>query len=120
LQSTTAVEIDNDEVEGDDEVEQEVVLIREPKHDEYDREAQSEFDREFAKMLADTTDVRRGERKAAPPIFDTAVPLIKRKPAEAGTGAWAGEAERMQFALLSKKGNKQQVRIYSTRNRLCC
>jgi hypothetical protein len=47
-------------------------------------------------MLADTTDARRGERKAAPPIFDTA--------GEAGH-----EEGRMQFSLLSKRGNKQQV-----------
>jgi hypothetical protein len=47
-------------------------------------------------MLADTTDARRGERKAAP--------LIRKKAGEAGH-----EEGRMQFSLLSKRGNKQQV-----------
>ncbi|RSH95137.1 hypothetical protein EHS25_000223 [Saitozyma podzolica] len=91
----------------DDEPDEEVVLIREPerKKNEFDEEANTDFDREFAKMLADTTDARRGERKAAPPIFDTAVPLIRKKAGEAGH-----EEGRMQFSLLSKRGNKQQVR----------
>jgi regulator of nonsense transcripts 2 len=110
-----------DEHEGDeDDDAEDVVVIRErsTQHDEVNEEAQSDFDREFARMLADTTDTRRGERKAAPPIFDTAVPHIRRQaegaavPGAAGggkAGASAVEQERMQFSLLSKKGNKQQV-----------
>ena len=85
-----------------DDEQDDVVLIRDPKHDEFDQEAQSAFDREFAKMLADTTDARRAERKA-PPIFDTAVPLIRKKVTE------ENEQGKMAFTLLSKRGNKQQV-----------
>lgn len=92
-----------DEDEQDD-----VVLIREPRHDEVDTEAQADFDREFAKMLADTSDARRGERKNAPPIFDTAVPLIKRK-AEGSEG----DLGKMAFTLISKRGNRSQVSAYS-------
>ena len=60
-------------------------------------------------MLADTTDARRGERKNAPPIFDTAVPLIKRKPEEP-----VGDLGKMAFTLLSKRGNKSQVDVALT------
>lgn len=90
---------------SDDEEEEDVVVIREEqKVDEFDELAQSEFDREFSRMLADTT----VERKAAPPVFDQAVPMFRKK---AGAGAAAQpKDDRMQFMLLSKKGNKPQVR----------
>lgn len=89
--------------------------------DEADEEARSDFDREFARMLADTTDARR-ERKAPAPIFDTAVPLIKRRagattashpptaPSAPAAPVSAGSSNGMSFTLLSKKGNKQQLR----------
>ena len=89
-------------------------------NDEADEEARSDFDREFARMLADTTDARR-ERKAPAPIFDTAVPLIKRRTGATATTSTsatpaptapvpASGSNRMSFTLLSKKGNKQQLR----------
>jgi regulator of nonsense transcripts 2 len=93
--------IDDDDDDGEQD---EVVVLREPKHDEVDLEEEADFDREFAKMLADTTDVRKVERKAAPPVFDTAVPLIRRKAGEVDGGAGI-----MQFSLLSRRGNKQHV-----------
>lgn len=108
-----------DDHDSDDNDVDEVVVIRErTQRDEVDEAAQSDFDREFAKMLADTTDARRGDRKAAPPIFDTAVPHIRRQaePALASLGPNGGHAGAggMQFSLLSKKGNKQQVRLPSS------
>ena len=56
--------------------------------------------------MADTTDARRGDsRRAPPPVFDTAIPhLKKREEREAGEG-------KMNFTLLSKKGNRPQVRF---------
>ncbi|WRT69288.1 uncharacterized protein IL334_006272 [Kwoniella shivajii] len=97
-------------VEGqdDDEEDEDVVLIRsseQEKHSEIDDEAQSDFDREFAKLLADTTDARRDQRKAAPPVFDTAVPLIRKRQDDP-----QGQEGKMHFTLLSKKGNRQQIR----------
>ncbi len=91
----------------DDDEEQKVVLIGESAiRDEADEEAEEEFNRDFAKMLADTTEAtRKQERKTAPPVFDTAVPLI-RKAKEEGKPS---STTHMQFSLLSKKGNKQQV-----------
>jgi hypothetical protein len=57
-------------------------------------------------MMADTTDARRGDqRRAPPPVFDTAIPHVKkREEREVQEG-------RMNFTLLSKKGNRQQVRF---------
>ncbi|ODN80903.1 hypothetical protein L202_03029 [Cryptococcus amylolentus CBS 6039] len=112
------------ELEGTVEDEdQDVVIIRDQaKPDEDDADERAAFDREFAKVLADTTDARRGEqRKTAPPIFDTAVPIMRKKADEAKARATrekeqereqaAKEEEgRMQFMLLSKKAGKQQLR----------
>lgn len=93
---------DDDEEEDDD-----LVVIREHKPDEFDEAAQADFDREFARMLADTT----VERKAAPPIFDQAVPVFRKRQPNAPAPAAPIEADenKMQFMLLSKKGNKSQV-----------
>ena len=97
----------SDQVEDEDQdQDQEVVLIRDSKKDEIDEEAAADFDREFAKMMADTTDARRGDsRRAPPPVFDTAIPHVKkREEREAAEG-------RMSFTLLSKRGNRQQVSL---------
>nr|XP_031861440.1 uncharacterized protein CI109_003044 [Kwoniella shandongensis]KAA5528512.1 hypothetical protein CI109_003044 [Kwoniella shandongensis] len=98
--------------EGDED-DDNVVLIR-PEHDikddEQNLEEQHAFDREFAKILADTTDTRREQRKAAPPIFDTAVPLIRKNKPDEGKTTNEDAEGRMQFMLLSKKGGRQQVR----------
>jgi regulator of nonsense transcripts 2 len=83
-----------------------VVLIRPAKLDAVDLEAQADFDREFAKMLVDTTDARRGDRKTAPPVFDSAVPMIKG----GGDIAATSHEGKMAFALMTKRGNKSQLR----------
>jgi hypothetical protein len=62
-------------------------------------------------MLADTTEARRDVRKAAP-IFDQAVPLIRKaqQSSDDHSGAAGAKDEKhMQFSLLAKKGNKQTV-----------
>ncbi|KAK4687311.1 regulator of nonsense transcripts 2, partial [Tremellales sp. Uapishka_1] len=92
-------ESENEQDEQDDL--DDVVVLREPKTEEHDFEAEADFDREFQKMMADTTDFRKNERKA-PPVFDSAVPLIRKKAPEANDG-------NMSFTLLSKKGNKQHA-----------
>lgn len=82
------------------------------KRDEYDEEAEEEFNRDFARMLADTPEVRRDVRKAAP-IFDQAVPLIRKAQQSSDAPAEAvgpKDEKHMQFSLLAKKGNKQTVR----------
>lgn len=75
----------------------------------YEQEASDDFEREFARMLADTTDLRKQERsKTAAPVFDTAVPIVRKGPK---TATEPSDDRHMQFSLLSKKGNKQQVRL---------
>lgn len=112
--------IDDSDASTDDEADD--VVVRRPheeKPDEVDVEAIADFDREFAKMLADTTDVRRTDPRKPAPIFDTAVPLLKKRAdpataagthssASAGPNAQSAEGG-MRFSLLSKKGGKQQV-----------
>ncbi|WVW79596.1 hypothetical protein I302_101565 [Kwoniella bestiolae CBS 10118] len=113
LESNEAEVIPAPNENNEEEEEDNVVLIRKEeteKHSEMDEQAQSEFDREFAKLLADTTDARRDQRKNAPPVFDTAVPLIRKKHEEKEVAAGQGGEGKMQFMLLSKKGNRQQIR----------
>lgn len=92
----------SDSDSAEEEEDDDVVVIREPKQDEFDEQARSEFDREFSRMLADTT----VGRKAAPPVFDMAVPMFRKKHAQPKEA----DDNNMQFMLLSKKGNKPQVR----------
>ena len=103
MPAVTSVEFDDEE---------DTYAVRDHKTEEVDKEAEEDFDREFAKMLADTTDVRRSEpRKTAAPVFDSAVPLIKRKPAPI-----TSNGDSMQFTLLSKRGNKQHVSMLVLRD----
>ncbi|WVN87840.1 uncharacterized protein L203_103035 [Cryptococcus depauperatus CBS 7841] len=90
-----------------------VVLIRnrQAKTDEADEEERVAFDREFAKVLADTTDTRREQRKQAPPIFDTAVPLVRKRIEHKKENA-LDKDPGMEFMLLSKKAGKQQMRTF--------
>lgn len=77
--------------------------MREEKKDEADELADADFDREFSKMLVDSADPGRRDKRTA--IFDSAVPMIRR------TNDTPTAAEgQMAFTLLSKKGNRQQTR----------
>ncbi|KAI7297674.1 hypothetical protein KC315_g18352 [Hortaea werneckii] len=99
--------------ESDDE---EHIVVTRPE-DQRDPEAEAEFDRELAKMMAESVESRRTERK---PMFD--VPLPMRRTVRDATSTAAddsgGESPApaapgqgtMKFALLSKKGNRQQTR----------
>jgi regulator of nonsense transcripts 2 len=103
--------------------EDEQIVVTRPE-DEIDPEAEAEFDREFQKMMAESLDSRKNERK---PVFDVPLPMLKRP--QAGSTPAAQEAPEpvpapepepapvsapqgnmMKFSLLSRRGNKQQVR----------
>lgn len=82
-------------------------------------EEEDEFNKEFAKLLVDQSDAKKSERKVNIPVFDSAVPLMRRaKPAGVGRGGeeyagptiQAASTDSMRFMLLTKKGNKPQVR----------
>ncbi|KAK0735877.1 armadillo-type protein [Apiosordaria backusii] len=90
--------------------EEEIVVTRE--EEEIDPEYEEEFEREYAKMMAESFgDTRKFERK---PQFD--IPLPVRPKAREATGGEAAEAattnsgNTMAFSLLTKKGNRQQTR----------
>ena len=110
-----------DSVDGDSSSDEEHIVVTRPE-DHCDPEADAEFDRELAKMMADSVESRRLDRK---PLFD--VPLPMRRAVRDTTGASpAGASEcngddsgsatpvngpgTMKFALLSRKGNRQFVR----------
>lgn len=97
---------DSSSENGEEEEEDDVVVLREHKPDEFDEQAQADFDREFARMIADTT----VDRKTAPPVFDQAVPVLRKRgqpaPAEKDDG-------QMPFMLMTKRGNKAQVSSFT-------
>ncbi|KAF3937458.1 hypothetical protein ABW19_dt0209589 [Dactylella cylindrospora] len=89
-----------------------------------DPEADAEFDREFAKLMADSLESRKFERKT---VFDVPLPIKKTivapTPVPPTTGFTMAMLEDedeeplppqkpgiMTFSLLTKKGNKQQTR----------
>jgi regulator of nonsense transcripts 2 len=109
---------DDDDARADHSDEEEHIVVTRPE-DLRDPEADAEFDRELAKLMAESVDSRKFERKA---MFD--VPLPMRRTArdtttalvDGGSGdetaapVQANGGGTMKFALLSKKGNRQQVR----------
>ena len=82
--------------------------------DERDPEADADFDRELAKMMSDSLDSRKFERKS---MFDVPLPMRRARNAAATAGDSGEEKDvpaeqptnTMKFSLLSKRGNRQQV-----------
>lgn len=90
--------------------EEDIIVTR--QEGERDPEAEAEFDRELAKMMAESMDSRKFERK---PMFDVPLPMRKVQ-REATNTADDSLAEAspiapltMSFSLMTKKGNRQQV-----------
>lgn len=100
------------------ESEEEHIVVTRPE-DQRDPEADAEFDREFAKMMAESLDSRKFDRK---PVFDVPLPIRKAQRDTATPADELPTEERpvtpygpgiMKFSLLSKRGNRQQVRLGS-------
>lgn len=103
-------------IQSDDEEEQIVVTRQE---DERDPEADAEFDRELAKLMTESAESRKFERK---PVFDVPLPMRRARDATANpedsgvevaptpAPSRADPVPTMKFSLLSKRGNKQQTR----------
>ncbi|MCJ1313923.1 hypothetical protein MMC25_007603 [Agyrium rufum] len=90
---------------------EDIVVTR--KEEERDPEADADFDKEYAKMMAESLDSRKSERK---PMFDVPLPM-KRAQRDLAGGADDHSAEpisptpmKMAFSLMTKKGNRQQTR----------
>ena len=87
---------------------------------ERDPEEEAEFDREFERMMAESLESRKFERKT---VFDVPLPARKAQPPPpappavmAAVPAVAKENPQQQtstntmaFSLMTRKGNKQQV-----------
>ncbi|PWN29554.1 ARM repeat-containing protein [Jaminaea rosea] len=101
----------------DDEVEEDLV-IRRSQQSEEDREAEQEFERELAKMMAETNvasntggGTNRGVAHHGRGIFDQGLPFIKKAAREesGNESSPATQDGQMRFELLSKRGNKHQA-----------
>ncbi|KAK2730673.1 nonsense-mediated mrna decay factor [Colletotrichum kahawae] len=101
------IDISHRDSESEDEA---IVVTR--QQEQIDPEAEAEFDREYAKMMAESLESRKFERK---PLFDVPLP-VRGKNKDASAGGETGEApapvpsSTMAFSLLTKKGNRQQTR----------
>ncbi len=99
---------------GTDSEEEAIVVTRE--EEEVDPEDEADFEREYAKMMAESLDSRKHERKST---FDVPLP-IRRKDANAANeplpdetvNSSAAPAGTMAFSLLTKRGNRQQVSFW--------
>jgi regulator of nonsense transcripts 2 len=98
-------------ISSDDEEEQIIVTRQE---DYRDPEAEAEFDRELAKLMSESVESRKFERK---PVFDVPLPMRRAREAVASTEEIGSEASvqaattnTVKFSLLSKRGNKTQTR----------
>ena len=94
-------EIDFDEEES-------IVVTR--QEEAVDPEDEAEFEREYAKMMAESLESRKFDRK---PLFDVPLP-VRPKNRETPTSTAqeqepSAPSKKMAFSLLTKKGNRQQV-----------
>lgn len=79
-----------------------------------DPEDEADFEREYAKMMAESLESRKFDRKT---LFDVPLPVRSKRDTPMATDtapeAEEGEVETapstMAFSLLTKKGNRQQV-----------
>ncbi|KAK0750992.1 armadillo-type protein [Schizothecium vesticola] len=93
-----------------DDAEAEMIVTR--KEEEVDPEFEADFEREYAKMMAESLETRKVERK---PHFDLPLPVRSKARetsgiSDVGEGATESPVGTMAFSLLTKKGNRQQTR----------
>ncbi|TDZ28361.1 Regulator of nonsense transcripts 2 [Colletotrichum spinosum] len=102
---------EGDMSDGMSDSEDEAIVVTRQK-EQIDPEAEAEFDREYAKMMAESLESRKFERK---PLFDVPLP-VRGKNKETSAGPESGDTatpntnNTMAFSLLTKKGNRQQTR----------
>lgn len=80
-----------------------------------DPEDEADFEREYAKMMAESLESRKHERKST---FDVPLPIRRKdRDVPSSTEMWndepaatnAAPTGTMAFSLLTKRGNRQQV-----------
>ncbi|QSZ34034.1 hypothetical protein DSL72_005614 [Monilinia vaccinii-corymbosi] len=85
------------------------------QEEEVDPEDEAEFEREYAKMMAESLDSRKFERKAT---FDVPLPMRRKDRETTNSSELSNEnappngpsSGTMAFSLLTKRGNRQQTR----------
>ncbi|RKF61378.1 Regulator of nonsense transcripts 2 [Erysiphe neolycopersici] len=95
-----------------DSEDEDIVVTR--QEETFDPEDEADFEREYAKMMTESLESRKHERKSA---FDVPLPM-KRKDIVTNNDSWVNEsasnktppAGTMVFSLLTKRGNRQQTR----------
>ena len=98
---------------NDSDFDEDIVVTR--QEEERDPEAEAAFDRELAKMMSESLDSRKFDRR---PMFDVPLPM-RKAPREVlnsaaddsgneGT-ATPPKTDTMAFSLMTKKGNRQQA-----------
>ncbi|KAI1936812.1 mRNA decay protein [Ophidiomyces ophidiicola] len=100
---------DQDIEPGSDEEEEEQIIVTR-QEEERDPEAEAEFDRAFEKMMAESLESRKFERKG---MFDLPLPMRRttREPASVEDGEHTPTPPNtMAFSLMTKRGNRQQTR----------
>lgn len=89
--------------------EESIVVTR--QEETVDPEDEAEFEREYAKMMAESLESRKFERK---PLFDVPLPVRpkNRDPSMSITQEQESSppTNKMAFSLLTKRGNRQQTR----------
>ncbi|KAK4207334.1 regulator of nonsense transcripts 2 [Rhypophila decipiens] len=105
-------EIEPNQSSRDSESEDEAIVVTR-EEDDINPEEEADFEREYAKMMAESLESRKSERKQG---FDIPIPVrTKARDAAAGNdavdaGQESAPAGTMAFALLTKRGNRQQTR----------
>jgi regulator of nonsense transcripts 2 len=103
--------IDQDGEGADTDSEDEKIFVA--RQEERDPEAEAEFDRAFEKMMAESMEGRRFERKA---LFDIPLPMRPSRREQTASDEMPAQtpqppASTMAFSLMTKKGNRQQVSL---------
>ncbi|KAL3469959.1 armadillo-type protein [Aspergillus californicus] len=98
----------NGERNDDSESEEEQIFVTR-QEEERDPEAEADFEREFEKMMSESVESRRFERKA---VFDIPLPMKRsaRETAADNMPSPQPTNNTMAFSLMTKKGSKQQTR----------
>jgi len=102
-------DVEQDPSYNDSESEEEAIVVTR-EEEQIDPEYEAEFDREYAKIMAESFETRKFQPKQQ---FDLPLPVRAKnreassgEPTESGSGTPSGT---MAFSLLTKRGNRQQV-----------
>ncbi|KAI7854822.1 armadillo-type protein [Circinella umbellata] len=96
----------------DGEDEEEDVVVLKTKQDQVSKEEDDEFEREFSRMMNESMESRKFEKKSA--VLDVPIPMNLRGAQDRRTATAQekgnNQQDKMSFTLLTKKGNRQQTR----------